>query len=110
MQDHPVFATAELELRGQAEQLQVRIFAPLWDKDRAAWACRIEIDPPFSMQQSIYGESGLQALSLAMKVMASALYGSSAYKERQLGAFGKFGGYLGFAAPKEALHHAPYPF
>ena len=110
MDNSAVFAKADLELRGSVGSLQVRVFSPEWDETRGAWACQVEIDPPISMRQSVYGESGIQALSLALKVLASTLYGSSAYKERRLGAFGAFGGYLGFPAPKEFLSNAPYPF
>jgi hypothetical protein len=105
-----VVAAADLELRGEAGRLQVRILLPEWDEERAAWACRFEIDPPLSREQAVYGETSLQALSLALKIMSSELYGSKAYKDGRLGSCGEFGGYLGFPAPKESLNHAPYPF
>jgi hypothetical protein len=111
MAETTLFASADLDLlENPARCLQVRVFAPTWNEVRRAWACRIEIDPPINMQQSVYGESGIQALTLAIKILASALYGSKLYRDGQLGAFGEFGTYLGIPAPKESLEHAPYPF
>jgi len=103
-------AKLDLDLKGQPQGVEVRILIPEWDNARGAWACRFEIDPPIAVQQAVFGESSLQALALALKLMASTVYGSSAYKDGRLGAFGEFGGYLGFPAPKEFLELAPYPF
>jgi hypothetical protein len=105
-----LFAETVLQLRSENRHVQVRLFAPQWEKDKSAWGCRFEVDTPMSVQQNVYGESGLQALSLALKILASTLYGSEVYREGKLGAFGEFGGYLGIPAPSESLSRAPYPF
>jgi hypothetical protein len=110
MATRPIVATAILELRDTTKQIQVRILIPEWDKARAAWGCRFEIDAPISIEQTVYGQNGVQALTLALKVMSSISYGSTEYREGRLGAFGEFGGYLGFPAPNESLGRAPYPF
>ncbi|MBP6014747.1 MAG: hypothetical protein KBA31_21170 [Alphaproteobacteria bacterium] len=105
-----VMAAAEFDLRDEKSVVQARIFAPEWNEKSAAWECRFEIDPPFQSGQAVFGETGLQALSLALKLLSSTLYSSDLYRKGRLGAFGEFGGYLGIPAPKESLSHAPFPF
>lgn len=110
MTNQLVFATASFDVRGGSSPMEVRILSPEWNKENNAWACRFEIGPPISASQSVYGENGLQALSLALKILSSVLYGSDLYKQKKLGSCGEFGGYLGLPAPKELLKSAPYPF
>lgn len=105
-----VIAKVDLEIRGKPKLVQARLLIPKYDRHRSAWRCRLEIDAPFSVGQDVFGETGLQALALALKILASHLYGSPMYEQKRLGAFGEFGGYLGLPAPKEFLAKAPFPF
>lgn len=105
-----VVARVDLKILGRTKLVQAQLQMPAYDRHRSAWKCRLEIEAPFSVGQDVFGESSLQALALALKVLASHLYGSPLYAQKKLGAFGEFGGYLGLPAPKEFLGKAPFPF
>jgi hypothetical protein len=110
MTDSHVVTTASFDVRGKSKPMEARILRPEWSAQNGAWVCRFEIEPPISTSQDVYGESGIQALCLALKLLSSVLYGSELYKNKRLGACGEFGGYLGLPAPSEFLRSAPYPF
>jgi hypothetical protein len=101
-----IIASAMFETRER--KFEARLFMPALRE--GTWGCRFEIDAPISVSQDVYGETSIQALALALKLMATHLYGSDLYRAKQLGAFGEFGGYLGLPAPAEVQAVAPYPF
>ncbi|HEX3653755.1 MAG TPA: hypothetical protein VHU18_13130 [Rhizomicrobium sp.] len=87
----------------------MRFFAPEQSKIEGTWCCCVQIDAPFEITKTVFGESSLQALILAIKLAGSYLYGSELYKNGQLGLYGEFGRDLLIPAPKEFLDIAPYP-
>lgn len=105
-----VIAEAALDLAGSAEKVTVRLHAPERSKRGSDWSCRFEVGAPLNYEFAAEGVSSLQALALAMKMLAAFLYSSEHYEKGELGAFGEFGGYLGLPAPHEYLDVAPYPF
>jgi hypothetical protein len=105
-----VIAEAIFDLAYTSDKMCLRVFMPEKSEEKRAWSCTFEIDVPLSISRTIYGESSLQALILAIKVAASCLYGSDIYKNRQLGVFGVFGGDLSIPAPSSFLGVAPYRF
>lgn len=104
------FAHASLSVLGQADPMEVSISVPVWSDHHNAWGCHIHVGEPIALSQEVFGEHGLQAISLGLKILSTVLYGSTLYKDRKLGAFGEFGGDLGLPARKEVLKGAPYPF
>jgi hypothetical protein len=52
----------------------------------------------------------MQALVLGLKILAVYLYGSEAYRNKQIGIGGEFGANLYIPAPSEFLNDAPFPF
>ena len=109
MRSGPV-AEIAFDLSDSDEKMWVRLHAPEQARSGADWACTFEIDAPISVRRTIYGVSSLQAMALALKVMAAYLYGSEAYANKQIGLGGEFGGNLSVPAPSELLSVAPYPF
>ena len=105
-----VIAEASLDLAGSAEKVVVRLHAPERSKRGPDWSCTFEVGEPINYQLAVEGVSSLQALALALQMLAAFLYSSEHYEKGELGAFGEFGGYLGIPAPKECLDLAPYPF
>lgn len=95
---------------GEPSSVTLKIYKPCRNEEYNAWGCSFEINEPFNIVQTAYGESSLQALILAVKLASSELYGSELYKQRKLGAFGEFGGDLSIPAPNVFLDEAPYPF
>ena len=105
-----LIAELSLDLLGARDKVTVRLFAPEKLEDGPGWRCRFEIGNPIDYGRYIYGESSLQALILALKILSVELYCSDEYKEGRLGIIGKFEGYLGLPAAHEVLDRAPYPF
>ena len=98
------------DLSNSAEKMRTRLYAPEHDRSTGDWHCTFEIDSPLSVRQTIFGVSSLQALVLALKVMAATLYGSDSYANKEFGFCGEFGGNLSLPAPATLLDIAPYPF
>jgi hypothetical protein len=105
-----VIAAQTLDIKDAAEKVTVRLLAPLHNERTDNWICRFKIEGGIEASLNVTGETGLQALSLAMKGLASVLYGSDLYRSARLGLGGVFGGYLGLPAPEILLEGAPYPF
>ena len=105
-----LIAEQGLDRQGSDEKVMVRLYAPYASVARKSWVCRFEIGEPVDHAMDIYGETGLQALALALSSLSAALYGSDLYRRGGLGAFGAFGGYLGIPAPQVFLDEAPFPF
>ena len=105
-----VIAEQWLDQLGSDEKVAVRLHAPYHSKERKSWVCRFEIGDPVDYALDICGESGLQALALALKALSASLYSSDLYRRGALGPFGAFGGYLGIPAPQVFLDEAPFPF
>jgi len=101
-------AEVAFDLAGSDEKVWARLFAP--EQDGKDWTCTFEIDAPIDVRRTIYGVSSMQALVLGLKTLAVHLYGSEAYRSKQLGIGGEFGGNLYVPAPSEFLGEAPYPF
>jgi hypothetical protein len=98
------------DLADTDEKLRLRIYGPLPDKD-TTWVCSVQLSRPFDIDRDVYGAGSLQALVLAMKHLSSMLYGTPAWREGKLRAFGaESSGYLGLPAPTSYLYFAPYPF
>jgi len=104
-----VIAEQPLDLSFTDQKVIVRLFCPA-QKDDGGWVCRFEIGDPISESLDVQGVSSLQALALAIKGVAAALYSTDLYRDGQLGAFGEFGGYLGIPAPSSYRDIAPYTF
>ena len=105
-----VIAEQGLDRQGSDEKVMVRLYAPYASEARKSWVCRFEIGEPVAHAMDVCGETGLQALTLALSSLSAALYGCDLYRRGELGAFGAFGGYLGVPAPQVFLDEAPYPF
>ena len=105
-----VIAEQWLDQLGSDEKIVVRLYAPYLSEKRKSWVCRFEIGAPVDHAMDIYGETGLQALALALTSLSASLYDSDLYRRGALGAFGAFGGYLGIPAPQAFLDEAPFPF
>ena len=105
-----VIAEQWLDLLGSDDKVAVRLHAPQYSVGRKSWVCRFEIGNPVDHALDICGETGLQALALALKALSASLYGSYLYRRGALGAFGVFGGYLGIPAPQVFRDEAPFPF
>ena len=105
-----VIAELSLDLAEEREKVAVRLFAPERLEEGPGWKCRFEIGEPIKYGRYIFGESSLQALVLAVKILSSELYGSDEYKTGVLGIDGEFRGYLGIPAPNVFLDKAPFPF
>ena len=73
-------------------KMSARLYPPKPAPDSEDWACTFEIDAPIAVSRTIYGVSSIQALVLALKLMAAHLYGSEAYKKKEFGIYGEFGG------------------
>jgi hypothetical protein len=97
------------DLAGLNKKLRVRVYAPA-PFERTTWACRTSLGAPFNRDRPTYGEGPLQALVLGLNMVAANLYSSDLWREGRLGWRGRFGGYLGLAAPTSYLDFAPYPF
>lgn len=105
-----VIAEHSLDIADAPEKVVVKVYAPRQNSDSGAWVCRFEIDGGIAAALNVEGETGLQALALALKGLAAVLYGSDLYRSGRLGFFGDFGGYLGMPAPNVFLGEAPFPF
>ena len=103
----PVIVAQVLDIKDVAETVIVRLLAPLHVERDDNWICRFEIEGGIEASLNVTGETGLQALSLATKGLASVLYGSDLYRSGRLGFGGVFGGYLGMPAPYVFLDEAP---
>jgi hypothetical protein len=98
------------DIAGSKRPMRFAIYSPRWVKHQNAWGCRFTIGSPLKVSETIYGESSIQALALALKTASSYLYGSELYKDKKIGLYGEFGGDLGIPAPNCFLDIAPYPF
>ena len=103
-------AEVAFDLSTSDEKMWARLYRPEQDQPSGDWSCTFEIDAPISARRTIYGVSSLQSIALAMKTMSAYLYGSEAYKNKQFGLGGEFGGNLSLPAPSVFLDIAPYPF
>lgn len=103
-------AEVALDLSYTEEKMWARIYPPEQVGVSEDWSCSFEIDAPISVRRTIYGVSSLQALVLALKTMTAHIYGSEAYRNKELGIDGEFGGDLSIPAPSEFLDVAPFPF
>jgi hypothetical protein len=101
-------AEVAFDIAGFDEKAWARLFAP--QPCEGDWTCTFEIDAPIDVKRTVYGVSSMQALVLGLKTLASYLYGSDAYRNKQLGIGGDFGGNLFVPAPAEFLSEAPYSF
>lgn len=99
----PVIAAQLLDIKDAAETVTVRLLAPLHIEREDNWICRFEVEGGIEASLNVTGETGLQALSLAMKGLASVLYGSELYRSGRLGFGGVFGGDLGLPVPQAFL-------
>jgi len=105
-----VIAEAVFDLAHSQIKVRARLHAPEQEAGQDAWGCAFDIDDPIGVQRTVYGETSLQALALALKVLSAHLYGSDLYKEGELGIHGEFGGSLSIPAPQAMLDIAPFPF
>jgi hypothetical protein len=103
-------AEVAFDLADSNDKMWARLYAPELEQTSGDWSCRIQIDAPISVRTTIHGVSSLQAIALALKTMAAYLYGSDAYKNKEIGLHGDFGGNLLIPAPALFLDIAPYPF
>jgi hypothetical protein len=103
-------AEVALDLSYTKGKMWARIYPPEQEEVSGDWSCSFEIDAPISIRRTIYGVSSLQALVLALKTMAAHIYGSDAYRNKELGIDGEFGGNLSIPAPAVLLDIAPFPF
>jgi hypothetical protein len=104
-----VIAEQFLDLSYSDEKVAVRLFCPQ-RQGESTWVCRFEIGAPISVALDIEGTSSLQALALALKGLSATLYSTELYRNRQLGAWGEFNGYLGIPAPGIFADIAPETF
>lgn len=103
-------AEVAFDLSDSEDKMWVRLHAPQLEQLSDDWSCTFEIGAPISVCRTIYGVSSLQAIVLAMKTMAAYLYGSEAYRNKEFGLGGEFGGDLSIPAPAAFLDVAPFPF
>src|ERR1700761_429381 len=96
------------DVRGTTRQMRLSIYPPRLSQS-PTWGCRYVIGPPMKLSRTIYGENGVQALVLALKAAAADLYGSTLYRNGDLGIYGHFGEDLSIPAPNCFLDVAPYP-
>ncbi|HEV2531581.1 DUF6968 family protein [Phenylobacterium sp.] len=101
-------AEIDFDLANSAEKMGARLYAP--ERQEEDWACTFEIDAPIDIRRTIYGVSSMQALVLGLKTLAAYLYGSAAYRDKEIGIGGEFGANLYIPAPSEFLNEAPFPF
>jgi hypothetical protein len=105
-----LIAETAFDLADTPGSMGVRLYAPERDPEHGSWHCTFEVDAPVSVTRKIYGATSLQALLLALKTLSAYLYGSDAYKQKEFGVDGDFGGDLFFPATHLFLDTAPYPF
>jgi hypothetical protein len=105
-----LIAEEAYDLSYTQDKMRVRLYEPEKDLEHDTWFCSFQIDEPFNVDRKIYGASSLQALCLALQTLSANLYGSTLYKNKELGVDGVFGGNLFIPASHMFLDRAPYPF
>ena len=80
------------------------------DPDDGTWTAHVEIDAPFSCCWPAGGDTSLEALAMALRLLSILLYGAEGYRQGKLGRAGRFGADLGLPAYHLYLNEAPYRF
>lgn len=94
----------ELDVKGSAEKMSVRIYAPTRRADAEIWSCAYDIGSPISVTAEGLGETSLLALVEALRGISRAIYGSAEYRDRRLHRT------LFIPATSDLLDVAPFPF
>jgi hypothetical protein len=110
MKPRDEIAKMEFDIAGQSKRMALTFYKPILEENGRTWGCEFEFDAPFEVTRTIFGETSLQALVLALKVASGDLYGSALYREGKVGVFGEYGGNLLIPATQLNLDIAPFPF
>jgi hypothetical protein len=94
----------EFDVKGSAEKMSVRVYAPTRQPDAEGWTCAYSIDAPLSVTAEGSGKTSLLALVEALRGISRALYGSAEYRA------GLLDRQLVFPATSDLLDIAPFPF
>lgn len=94
----------ELDVKGSAETMSVRIYAPTRRADAEIWSCAYNIGAPLSVAAEGLGSTSLLALVEALRGISRAIYSSAEYRA------GLLDRELFLPATSDLLDIAPFPF